>query len=69
LKQYLKAAKASGKRVAVSVYGQAEQIWDNVKKTYDIQKFDLESIDWARPGSEGVVGSGYLSVASEMKEK
>lgn len=67
LKQYLKAAKASGKRVAVSVYGQAEQIWDNVKKTYDIQKFDLESIDWARPGSEGVVGSGYLSVASEMK--
>ena len=67
LKQYLKAAKASGKKVAVSVYGQAEQLWNKVKKAYDISKFDLESIDWARPGSEGVSGSGYLSIASEMK--
>lgn len=67
LRQYLKAAKATGKKVAVSVYGQAEQKWNDVKKAYDVLKFDLESIDWARPGSEGVLGTGYLGLASEMK--
>lgn len=68
LKQYLKAAKASGKKVAVSVYGQALQKWNSVKKAYDMLQFDLESIDWARPGGEGVPGTGFLQLASEMKK-
>jgi hypothetical protein len=67
LKQYLKVAKAAGKKVAVSVYGKGIQIWNQAKKAYDMQEFNLESIDWARPGAEGVPGTGYLGLASEMK--
>lgn len=67
LKQYLKAAKASGKQVAVSVYGQAKAVWDSLEKVYDLSDFNLESIDWARSGAEGVPSLGYLHLASEMK--
>lgn len=67
LKAYLRAAKATGKKVAVSVYGQVEQKYNRLKKAYDIIKFKLESIDWARPGSEGVPGFGYLKLAKEME--
>lgn len=68
LKQYLRAAKAAGKRVSVSVYGEALQKWNSVKKAYDMLQFNLESIDWARPGSEGVPGTGFLQLASEMSK-
>lgn len=66
-KEYLRKAKSAAKKATVSVYGQASQKWNESKKAYDILKFDLESIDWARPGSEGVPGLGYFSLASEMK--
>jgi len=68
LKQYLKASKAAGKKVAVSVSGQAFQKWNSLKKAYNMLSFDLESIDWARPSSEGVAGLGFLGLASEMKK-
>lgn len=67
-RQYLQKAKAVGKRVAVSVYGKAYQIWNNTMKAYDISNFNLESIDWARSGSEGVKGMGYLQLTSEMSK-
>lgn len=68
LRGYLKAAKAAGKKVAVSIYGQAKQVWDSAVKAYDISDFHLESIDWARSGAEGVPTLGYLELTSEMKE-
>lgn len=68
LKIYLKAAKATGKNIATSVYGVADQIWNESKKAYEMSNFQLETIDWARPGSEGVQGTGYFSLASEMKQ-
>lgn len=67
LKQYLKAAKAAGKKVAVSIYGQAKQTWNDLIKAYDISDFHLESIDWARAGAEGVPTLGYLALTSEMR--
>lgn len=66
LRQYLKAAKATGKKVAVSIYGQAQHVWNKVLGAYDLTNFQLESIDWARSGAEGVPALGYLGVASEM---
>lgn len=66
LRQYLKAAKATGKKVAVSIYGQAQHVWNKVMGAYDLTNFQLESIDWARSGAEGVPALGYLGVASEM---
>jgi hypothetical protein len=68
LRQYLRAAKAAGKRVGVSVCGEALQKWNSVKQGYDIEQFNLESIDWTRSGAEGVPGMGYLGLASEMKK-
>jgi len=67
LKGYLRAAQAAGKKVAVSIYGQAKQVWDGANKVYNMSEFRLESIDWARSGSEGVPTLGYLALASEMK--
>lgn len=67
-KSYLSKAKAVNKKVAVSIYGKAMQEWNQVKKHYDIlpATFNLESIDWARSGSEGVPGLGYLRLTKEM---
>lgn len=67
LKQYLKAAKAASKKVAVSIYGQAKAIWNSLDNVYDLSNFVLESIDWARSGAEGVPSLGYLKLTSEME--
>lgn len=68
LRTYLTKAKAIGKNVAVSVYGTAQAIKDKVKNVITMKDFDLESVDWARPGSEGVRNMGIFSVTSEMTE-
>lgn len=68
LKQYLNASLASGKKVAVSIYGQAREILDRVKKARIVKDFMLESIDWARSGSGGVETLGFLSIAREMED-
>lgn len=65
-KDYLRRAGAAGKNVAVSVYGQAFEKWNEALKAFEISNFQLESIDWARPGSEGVPNSGYLKITAEM---
>jgi len=69
LRTYLKKAFAVGKKAAVSLYGTASQKWNNATKAYDISNFNLESIDWARHLSEGISGTGLISVASEMTEE
>lgn len=68
-KDYLRRAGAAGKNVAVSVYGQAFEKWNESLKAFEIENFQLESIDWARPGAEGVPNSGYLKITAEMKEE
>jgi len=67
-KDYLRRAAAAGKNVAVSVYGQAFEKWNESLKAFEISNFALESIDWARPGSEGVPNSGFLKITAEMNE-
>jgi hypothetical protein len=67
LRKYLKTAKAASKKVGVSIYGTAKEVWDSTKNAYRVSDFNLESIDWARPGAEGVTGTGYLKLTSEMK--
>lgn len=67
LKQYLRKALAAGKQIAVSVYGEALQEYDKVAKVYDVKEFDLESIDWARPGSQGIIGTLVPVLAKEQK--
>lgn len=69
LKQYLKAAKAIGKQVAVSIYGMARETINAVTKVRKIVDFNLESIDWARSGSAGVDTLGYMAITKEMEDK
>lgn len=68
LRSYLKKAKAASKNVAVSVYGLAQVVKDNVKNITLVKSMNLESIDWARPGSEGVLNMGMFSVTAEMHD-
>lgn len=65
-KDYLRRAAAAGKNVAVSVYGQAMEAWNESLQAFEVRNFVLESIDWARPGSEGVPNSGYMKITAEM---
>lgn len=67
-RDYVRRAKAAGKNIAVSVYGQAMEKWNETLGAYEISNFNLESIDWARPGSEGVPNSGFLKLTTEMDE-
>lgn len=69
LRQYLKAAKAVGKNVAVSVYGKAREVLDSVTNSNLVRDFNLESIDWARPGSEGIQTLGILGITKEMEQE
>ncbi len=64
---YLRKAKALGKNVAMSIQGTAEKAVYNAKAAaYDLQGFVLDSVDFAREGSEGVPNNGTLILASEM---
>lgn len=69
LKDYLKSAKAAGKKVAVSIYGQAEKAWDKAKEAYQVNNFDLESIDWTPAQFAGIDGLGKFALTSEMKKE
>lgn len=68
LRQYLNAALASGKSVAVSIYGRAREVLDKAKHVRVVSDFVLESIDWARNGSAGMNTLGYLAIAREMND-
>jgi len=68
LKQYLKAAKAIGKQVAVSIYGLAREVLDPISKIKKVVDFRLESIDWARSGAAGVDTLGYMAITKEMED-
>lgn len=68
LKEYLRKAKAVGKKVEVSIFGEAKQVWNSVIKAYDLFNFDLESIDWARSGSQGIDSTGAFNLTSEMED-
>lgn len=64
---YLQTAFDLGKNVAVSIFGGAEKATYNSKqKAYDIEGLTLESVDWARPGSEGIPNDGTLILTTEM---
>jgi hypothetical protein len=66
LRSYLRSAKVAGKNVAVSVYGTAKQVVKDAEGYLSMANFNLESIDWARPGSEGVPNSGVFMITAEM---
>ncbi len=66
LKAYLKKAKAASKQVAVSLYGQAEQEWNDALNGYKMKNFMLESIDWARSQSAGIAPSVDFQITAEM---
>jgi hypothetical protein len=48
-REYLRTAQALGQKGSVSIYGKFDGWYDKAKKTYDIAKIHLESIDWSRP--------------------
>lgn len=54
VRSLLKKAGAAGKVMAVSIAGRADKKFDKIAKVYDIINFKLDSIDWARPGSQGL---------------
>lgn len=68
LRSYLRSAKAAGKNIAVSVYGTASKVVKDAAGTLSFSDFDLESVDWARPGSEGVQNMGEFAVTAEMTD-
>ncbi len=69
-KAYLRKAKAVGKNVAMSIQGTAERaVYNASAKAYDLTGFKLDSVDFAREGSEGVPNNGTLILASEMVEE
>lgn len=66
-REYLETAADLGKNVAVSIFGGAKKAVYNAKeKAYDIVGIEVDSVDWARPGSEGIPNDGTLILASEM---
>jgi hypothetical protein len=65
-RSYLKRAMKAGKSVAVSVYGTGKAVYDRAIQASRISNFTLESVDWARSGSEGVSTLGLFSVTAEM---
>jgi hypothetical protein len=69
LRTYLKSAKVTGKKVAVSISGLADKAVKNAQGSYDLVGFTLNSIDWARPDSEGVPTSGKFVLRTEMKQE
>ena len=65
----LQTAADLGKNVAVSIFGTAKGAkYNREHKAYDIEGIDIESVDWARPGSEGIPNDGTLILASEMHD-
>lgn len=68
-RSYIKRAKAAGKRISVSIYGTARQVYDSAIKAYRQAAIELESIDWARWGAEGVRTSGSFAVTAEMHDE
>lgn len=68
-RDYLKRALATGTNIAVSIFGQAFQKWNNETKGYDISEFDLESIDFARSGAEGMANAGFMQLTAEMNQQ
>ena len=69
-KTYLRKAKALGKNVAMSIQGTAEKaVYNAQAKAYDLQGFVLDSVDFARDGSEGVANNGTLILTSEMVDE
>lgn len=65
-KDYLRRALATGTNIAVSIFGAAFQKWNKETRSIDISEFDLESIDFARSGAEGMPNSGFLKLTAEM---
>jgi len=65
IRTYLKKAALLGKKISVSIYGQASRVFNRLDKCYDIKTLDLESIDWARSGAQGVKDANLLAITKE----
>jgi len=65
IRTYLKKAALAKKKISVSIYGQANRLFNRTEKCYDIKTLDLESIDWARSGSQGVKDANLLAITQE----
>lgn len=66
-REYLQTAFDLGKNIAVSIFGSAKKaVYNSKEKGYDIEGLDVQSIDFARSGSEGIPNDGTLILTSEM---
>lgn len=66
-REYLQTAFDLGKNVAVSIFGGAEKaVYNATQKAYDIVGIKVDSVDWSRPGAEGIPNDGTLILTSEM---
>jgi len=68
LKSYLRAAKAAGKQIAVSIFGKGKEIFNKTLNAFEVSEFQLESLDWARPGSAGIATLGLFNLTAEMSD-
>jgi len=64
----LKSMKVTQSKVALSVYGMADQTWNNERGTLDISEFDLEQIDFAPPKRSGFGMDVVPHITTEMDQ-
>lgn len=68
LRTWIPASIAAGNPMTVSINGNADVLRNG--DCFDVLKMnDLQSIDWANPGTEGMPTSQAMSVVSEMNNK
>jgi len=64
---YLQTANDLGKNISVSIFGGAKKaVYNAQQKAYDIVGIIVDSVDWSRPGAEGIPNDGTLILTSEM---
>lgn len=68
LREWIPKSIAAGNPMTVSINGSAD-IMRNGDLLDLIHMTDLQSIDWANPGTEGIETSKAMSVVQEMKDK
>lgn len=69
LREWIPRSIAGGKPLTVSINGIGDITRDMVNNIIDVKSItELQSIDWANPGTEGMKTSTALSVVNEMQD-
>jgi len=69
LREWLPKSIAGGKPLTVSINGIGDIVKDNINKLLYVKSLNqLDSIDWANPGTEGVGTAQAINIVNEMQD-